>query len=312
MRIDVAVDGGQSQVRVQVSGARTPVDSAGVGRFDPDPSAALIARVRAAIAQVAPEASVRRMVLGLTTLPGTVVHQRQLAARIGSTFHASEVFVCGDALTAHAGAFRGAAGVVLTVGTGIACLGFDPGTGEMQIVDGDGFLLGDAGGAFWMGSRGVGAVLQAADGRGAKSALTRSAERRFGRREDLAAHLHSQPRAVSLIAEFAQDVQEAAAWGDEVARAIVDDAAAQLARTAMAAACRIASAPVRIALTGRAIATGTILRQSVDLILGQQNELKRVEPAGDPLDGARWLLEAAPDNPRAATYLRHASEWREK
>ena len=288
----VAVDGGQSKVLVRVSGLPESIAVEGLGRLEGDLAAGLIARIHTALSSLAGGVPrIRRMVLGLTTIPATEPERRDLARRIAEAFSAAEVYLGGDALTAHAGAFGGAAGVVLTVGTGVACLGFDPATGDVRRVDGDGFLLGDTGAAFWIGSRGIEAVLRAADGRGGPTALTNACAQRFGEHAELAAHLHSLPRAVSAIAGFAVDVQAAALAGDAAARTIVAEAADELVHTAWAASAVMTTRPVHLALSGRVVAPGSALRGAIDARLRAEPHLVIVPAAGDPLDGA-WALVA--------------------
>ena len=288
----VAVDGGQSKVLVRVAGLPESIAVEGLGRLEGDLAAGLIARIHTALSSLAGGVPrIRRMVLGLTTIPATEPERRDLARRIAEAFSAAEVYLGGDALTAHAGAFGGAAGVVLTVGTGVACLGFDPATGDIRRVDGDGFLLGDTGAAFWIGSRGIEAVLRAADGRGGPTALTNACAQRFGEHAELAAHLHSLPRAVSAIAGFAVDVQAAALAGDAAARTIVAEAADELVHTAWAASAVMTTRPVHLALSGRVVAPGSALRGAIDARLRAEPHLVIVPAAGDPLDGA-WALVA--------------------
>jgi len=288
--VDVAVDGGQTGIRVRVTGAAEPVVVEGLGRLEGDLGEGLIDRIRRCLTHLPGGIpAIRHMVLGLTTLPASSSEREELAARVGLALGAERVSVAGDALTAHAGAFSGAAGVVLTVGTGIACIGFDPGVDGFRLVDGDGFLLGDAGSGFWIGSRGVEAVLRAADGRSGPTSLAEACRARFGDEAGLAARLHSLPRPVASIAAFAVDVLDAARGGDAVALAIVDEAADELARTARAASAVVSTRPVRIAMSGRLVAPGTPLRAQLEARFAHDGEREIAPAAGDPLDGA-WAL----------------------
>jgi glucosamine kinase len=305
--VDVAVDGGQSGVRVRVTGAAEPIIVEGLGRLEGDLGEGLIDRIRGSLAQLPGGVPVvGHMVLGLTTLPASAREREELAERVGMALGAERVWVAGDALTAHAGAFAGAAGVVLTVGTGIACIGFDPRVDRFRLVDGDGFLLGDAGSGFWIGSRGVAAVLRAGDGRAGPTSLTEACRLRFGEEDGLAVRLHSLPRAVASIAAFAVDVQVAARGGDAVARAIVEEAADELACTARAAAAAVSTRPVRIAVSGRLVSPGMPLRVALDARFAQDAEAEIVAAAGDPLDGA-WALVS---KVVGAAYDHHMTGWR--
>ena len=176
----VGVDGGQSSIRLQVVGAADAVTVEGVGRLDGDPVRLVIERVAEAWEIAAPATQViDRMVLGLTTLPAAPADREEFTRLLADTIPVREIWLASDAVTAHAGAFPDGEGISLTVGTGVACFGVND-AGETVRVDGDGFLLGDAGGGFWMGARGVGAVLQERDGRGPATALAAACDARYG------------------------------------------------------------------------------------------------------------------------------------
>ena len=75
--------------------------------------------------------------------------------------------VTGDADSARAGAFLGAPGVVVIAGTGSMASGWN---GESSArAGGHGFLLGDEGGAYWIGRAAVRAALRWEDGMGGGS-----------------------------------------------------------------------------------------------------------------------------------------------
>ena len=220
--------------------------------------------------------------LGLTTMPADPVTADRLADGIAQVTGAQEVWLTGDAVTAHAGALPDGHGIVMVVGTGIACLGIDASTGRTRRVDGDGFLLGDAGASFWIGSRGIEAALRSVDGRGAPTTLAAAAEERFGPLDLLPARLHAQERPVNAVAQFAAIVQDHARDADAVAAAIVTDAGAQVVASVLAAAQIFARGPVPVALAGRAVAPGTPLRSDIDARLRAEPGLEQVDAAGHP------------------------------
>jgi glucosamine kinase len=77
------------------------------------------------------------------------------------------VHVTGDADSARAGAFLGGPGVVVIAGTGSMASGWN---GESSArAGGHGFLLGDEGGAYWIGRAAVRAALRWEDGMGGGS-----------------------------------------------------------------------------------------------------------------------------------------------
>ncbi|MBX3194273.1 MAG: BadF/BadG/BcrA/BcrD ATPase family protein [Schumannella sp.] len=287
MIVSVGVDGGQSQVRLAIAGRDGVHVVEGVAHSDGDTVALVADGVAEAWHRArAVDDEPGRMVLGLTTMPADDSEAGRLAEAIAERTGAREVWLTGDAVTAHAGALPDGHGVVMVVGTGIACLAIDAATGASRRVDGDGFLLGDAGASFWIGSRGIEAALRSADGRGQETSLDGAAVQRFGELDTLAARVHALDRPVNAIAHFASVVQEHAAAGDAVADRIIAAAAEEIARTVLAAASVVTPAPVPVALEGRAVADGTPLRARVVARLRDEPGVRMVEAAGTPLDGA--------------------------
>jgi len=307
----IGVDGGKSTVRLRVGGGAEHPDVLrdGVTHGDGDTYATLVATIsdawNEARSSLPDEARIERIALGLTTLPSAAPQRAALAQTIGETLGAAEVWLMGDAIIGHAAAFADRSGVALIVGTGIACLAVDAATGTSLRVDGDGFLLGDNGSAFWIGSRGLAAVLAASDGRGPHTALTASSEVLYGEHADLASHVHSIPRPVNAVAAFAEQVQLAAGAGDEVASAIVRGAAAELMKTALAAANIFDGSPVPLAITGRAVSAGTPLRTALLESIAAEPRLAPVTTTSAPVEGALAIAESGLITP----YGSYITEW---
>lgn len=315
MMVTIGVDAGQSQIRAAVSGRPEVVTVEGVAHSDGDTIALVVARVAEACAQLLGDSGqLARIVLGLTTLPAAEADIQQLARELGVATGASEVWLTGDAVVAHAGALPSGHGIVMVVGTGIACLAVDGVSGLTKWVDGDGFLLGDNGASFWMGRHGIAAALSCADGRGGPTSLLDAAVERFGPVATLAATLHAAERPVNAIAQFAAVVQQHAGAGDAVAVGIVERAAVEIVGTIRAASSLFAltlspeadSAAVPVALLGRAAAPGTVLRDAVERVLADETTLTLVEAVGTPLDGACSLAAAAGATP----YDKLITPWR--
>jgi N-acetylglucosamine kinase-like BadF-type ATPase len=305
--VSVGVDGGQSQVRLAISGRPAVFTSEGVAHSDGDTVGLLVEAVADAYgrARLADD-TIGRIVLGITTMPGDAPTRERLAAAVSAATGAHEVWLTGDAVTAHAGALPAHHGIVLVVGTGIACLAIDASSGRTRRVDGDGFLLGDSGASFWIGRRGISAALASTDGRGGTTTLTAAAEERFGAAVSLAATVHSLDRPVNAVAQFAAIVQQHAREGDAIASAIVDDAAHELVSTANAASSIFDETPVALAVLGRAASEGTPLRDALDRLLEFQPRLSLVAAAGTPLDGATDFAQ----NGAPAAYDSLISKWR--
>jgi N-acetylglucosamine kinase-like BadF-type ATPase len=285
----LGVDGGQSTIRVGYSGGPAPVEAEGVSRQEGD----VVRSVAAAVVDgwhSAGAPQVDRAVLGLTTAPTDVPSRQTLCAEVASGVHVPEVWLADDAVTGHAGALSLGWGVSIIVGTGVACLAL-PQQGGPRVIGGHGFLLGDEGGAWWMGREGVRAVLRAADGRGPATTLTERAERQFEGLSNLGERLHSADRPVNSIARFAPAVLAAADEGDAVAAAIADQAVDELTALAGAAAASIApaGAVVPLALGGRLMQDGPLRQQFEHAIQERLPTIRTRSADGSPLDGALLL-----------------------
>jgi N-acetylglucosamine kinase-like BadF-type ATPase len=291
MRV-LAVDGGQSGIRLAHSDGGPATEVQGVSRQEGD----VVAAVADAVARGWRDgrfSTPDRVVLGLTTAPSDPEALDRLGGLVAAATGADEVWITDDAVTAHAGALSMGWGVSLVAGTGVACLAL-PRAGAPRIIGGHGFLLGDEGGGFWIGSRGLGAVLRAVDGRGPRTGLRAPAEAAFGPVTGLHVRVHEADRPVNTIAQFAPDVLAAAADGDPVASAITNDAAGELTGVITAGVAAVdgetAREVVPLALGGRLLATGTELRRRLDGVLASARLPVAVRDADrSALEGALML-----------------------
>lgn len=318
MSFTVGVDGGQSEIRLRVSGEPDAASAPGVSHLETDATSALVDTIARLWDGRGHEVS--RLVGGLTTVPATDEERRRLAAAVAAVTGAREVWLGGDDVTSHVGALGGSTGVVLSVGTGVACLAVDADRGTHRGFDGAGYLVGDEGGGFWLGRHGIRAALAADEGRGPATSVTEAVAALFEGLDDLAIRLHSNPRAVDTIARIAPVVLAEAAAGDEVAASIVSDAAARLVKTASAAIRFLAPAPdVSVALSGRLLLGGEAtplavaalrlspgeagegglqLAEAVTAgIAAAHPEVAVFTAKGSSLDGACTLAEAATPGP---------------
>ena len=284
----LAVDGGQSQIRLRHSEMGDGVEVDGVSRQAGDIVAAVADSVGAGWRQLG-SPKVDRAMLGLSTAPSDTDSANRLCAMVSDATGASEVWLADDAVTSGVGALSGQSGVSLTVGTGVACLSV-PAAGDPRILGGYGYLLGDEGGGYWIGRRGLSAVLRLAEGRGPHTLLTAHAEDRYGDLDDLHVRIHDAPRAVDQIARFAPVVVDAAAEGDDVASGIVDEAVLELANLAEVGVKHVGQASVDVTLGGRLLAGANELRNRLERVLGTQVRSACVRSAdGSALDGAMAL-----------------------
>ncbi|MGZ0212383.1 MAG: N-acetylglucosamine kinase [Actinomycetales bacterium] len=288
----LAVDGGQSGIRLKSSAQPGTVEVDGVSRLEGDTMRSVAGAVATAWSH-GKFAPVDRVIMGLTTVPADTASFSRLAELVSATTGASEVWIANDTATSHAGALSAEAGVSLNTGTGVACLAVRE-NGETRTVDGDGYLLGDSGGGFWLGSRGISAVLRALDGRGETTSLTTRAAEQFEGLDNLAARLHSAHRPVNRISQFARSVLAAASDGDAVANSIVEQAAHELFLTARVAVAWVAvDAP--LALGGKLLGPNTLL--FARLVEHLASEGMSFRPAdGSALDGALLIGSGNTDN----------------
>lgn len=264
MRGVLGVDGGQSGIRLRHSGGDRVVEVDGVSRLEGDTVAAVADAVARALrnCDLGPAELV---VLGLTTAPADTAASDRLCRLVSEATGAPRVWLADDAVTSHAGALSLGWGVSLVVGTGVACLAL-PADGEPRIIGGHGYLLGDEGGAFWIGRQGLRAVLRAGDGRGPGTALAGAASDRFGSAANLHVRLYELGRPVNEIAYFAPEVLAAAEAGDAVADGILDEAVSELVLVAQAGAAwaGVGASTVPLALGGRLFAEGSAIRRRFD------------------------------------------------
>ena len=290
----LGIDGGQSGTRLRDSDGRE-ASSSGVSYLEGDTVQALVDTVIVAW-RAGRFDPVDRVVLGLTTAPADGAAADRLCAGVAAATRAAEVWLADDAVTSHAGALSLGWGVSVVAGTGVASFAL-PEAGEGRIVGGHGFLLGDEGGAFWIGRRALASILRAREGRDPEGVATSgplptAAVQRFGSLDDMPARLHASARPVDAIADFARDVFDACEDGDSLATQVVDDAAGELSLL-VASGTRWAGADgsaVPLAVGGRLLADGTPLRRSLEAALGRANLPVVLRPAdSNPVEGAVLL-----------------------
>jgi N-acetylglucosamine kinase-like BadF-type ATPase len=231
---------------------------------------------------------------------GTAVQQRGLTlAAEALGLPPTRLAVTGDERTALAGAFGGAAGLVVICGTGTICVGSD-GRGQQRRVAGYGWLLDGAGSAMDIGRDGLALSLRMADGRVAATALQGAIWRALGLQSGDA---EAPQRIKALVVEpsfgaagfarLAPVVAELAAEGDPQAAAILDTNAKALAQMAAAVARQLdLPAPAICAMGGGLIhlpGLGERFRQAVGEHLPRA---RLVAPIGDACQGALQLAAA--------------------
>ncbi|MFC6256913.1 N-acetylglucosamine kinase [Kocuria oceani] len=244
-----------------------------------------------------PGRPVDTVVAGLAGLLSAAEHAPLLRAGLAARYPGAEVIVTSDAITSHAGALSGQAGVVLAAGTGVSVLAVTA-DGTYSLVDGWGYLLGDAGSGYAIGRAGLDEALRQADGRGGSPVLLDRTVARWGDPRRVPRTVHASENPARVVASFARDVFAAARSGDDASQKICDEAARELALS-VAAAVRIAhlDPPVQLATTGGLLNAGPVLTDPLDRHLDQMLPGISRRPAdGDALSGG-YLIAADPDLP---------------
>jgi hypothetical protein len=140
-----------------------------------------------------------------------------------------------DVVAAHAGAFAGDPGVVLSAGTGAIAFGADE-YGEKFYADGWGPLIGDEGSGYWMGVEAMKAVCRDQDGRGPKTRLVAPilGEMQVPSVDELVRLVYSPQCTRERIAALSRIVLEMAETGSNEAADIRGRAVAFLTRSVVA------------------------------------------------------------------------------
>lgn len=293
----LAVDAGQTEIRVALAGERDPHRAArapGVLRIDGAAVGAdkVAGALVAAVGELGPLPAVEAIGVGLSGFEAArdedLRHVEEvLRARVG----AARVTIASDGVTSLLGALGERLGAVVAAGTGTVCVARGP-RGWAK-VDGWGSLLGDAGSGFAIGRAGLDAALRELDGRRGSRALLAAAEQRFGEPTGIVEAVHRSPAPTRTVASFAQDVAQVAAEGDPLARSILEDAGRELALTACAALERAfdRGEAVAVSYSGSVFAAGLLLDEFARELASRRPDAQLLPPEADALAGAALLAE---------------------
>ncbi len=272
-----------------------------VGITDPGGLTQAVARMRAVRDALAVDPAVLSdadvVVAGVAGLWSAPDRASALRDGLAALFPGARVIVTSDAVTSHAGALSGRPGVVLAAGTGVSVVALSP-AGELSLVDGAGYLLGDAGSGYAIGRAGLDLALLPAAGREGSAALLARARARWGDPRGLPRAVQGAPNPAKEVASFARDVFEAAREDDVVARRLCEDAGRELATSVAAAVARAGlEHPVRVATTGGLLNAGKVLVEPFERHLDRLVPgATRQDAEGDALCGG-LLLALDPDLP---------------
>jgi N-acetylglucosamine kinase-like BadF-type ATPase len=297
----LAVDAGQTEIRVALAGERDPRPAArgpGVLRMDgaavdaDHVAGALIAAVDA----LGPLPQVDAVGVGLSGFEAAREEDlRQVGELLRARLGVERVTIASDGVASLLGALGDRLGAVVAAGTGTVCVARGP---ERWVkVDGWGSLLGDDGSAFAIGRRGLNSGLRELDGRGGSEALLAAAAERFGEPPEIAEAIYRSAVSTRTVASFARDVAQVAADGDPEARSILEDAGRDLAVTACAGLGRAFApgAPAAVSYSGNVFLAGPPLLDSfAEELARRRPEATLVPPEADALAGAALLAELGP------------------
>jgi glucosamine kinase len=298
----LAVDAGQTEIRVALAGERDPRLTArapGVQRMDGAAVGAdhVADALLAALDALGPVPEVEAVGVGLSGFEAAREEDlRHVGELLRTRIGVERVTIASDGVTSLLGALGEALGAVVAGGTGTVCVARGP--ERWAKVDGWGSLLGDDGSAFAIGRSGLNAGLRELDGRGGSQALLAAAAERFGEPAGIAEAVYRSEVPTRTVASFARDVAQVAAGGDAAARSILETAGRELAVTACAGLARALDPgdAAAVSYSGSVFATGSPLIDAFSEELARlRPDAKLVPPAGDALAGAALLAERGPE-----------------
>lgn len=164
--------------------------------------------------------------------------------------------------------------------------------GELIRAGGWGYLFGDEGSGFAIGSAALRAVMQAHDGRGSKTLLSGLVLERYSLRTppELIHTIYSAESPRLKIASLAALVEQAAEQSDSVAIAILKESAAELARTIAAVYPKLGTSAVPLVIAGGTMLHGMYLKKAFHQSCKTQGlEFTTIHHMAEPAEGALQL-----------------------
>ena len=185
--------------------------------------------------------------------------------------------------------------LALICGTGSIVYGRTT-TGEVIRAGGWGYLFGDEGSGYTIGISALRAVMRAHDGRGPETLLSKLVLERYGlQTPPELVHTIYRTESPAAAATLSDLVEHAAAQGDAVAIAILEESAQELARAIAAVYPKLGTSRAPLVITGGTILHGRYLKKAFShacetekLAFTRINYL--AEPAEGSLRLARKLL----------------------
>jgi N-acetylglucosamine kinase-like BadF-type ATPase len=165
-------------------------------------------------------------------------------------------------------------------------------TGELIRAGGWGYLFGDEGSGYAMGSAALRAVMQAYDERGPETILSELILARYGLSTppELVHKIYGAESPRLEVATLSDLVEQGAERGDSVAISILEEAAQALVRTVAALYLKLGTSPASLVITGGTILHGSYLKKAFHRACETQRlAFTEVRYMAEPADGALRL-----------------------
>jgi len=224
---------------------------------------------------------------------GRAPEQEALAAAITAAGVAERVDVRGDIEIALAAAFGDGPGILINAGTGSIAYARGP-DGRLHRAGGHGWQLGDEGGGYWLGRRGLSAAARAHDGLEESSTLLERLLMALGLQtfDDLIRWTATATPA--QVAALAPHVLNAAREGETVAQQIVEEAAAELSQLVRVLLPHFSGTdPIKMATAGGLLRPGSPLLIALRSNLATDLPRARISEGGAQVDSPAGALRLA-------------------
>ncbi|MDX2029449.1 MAG: BadF/BadG/BcrA/BcrD ATPase family protein [Blastocatellia bacterium] len=213
-------------------------------------------------------------------------HHRQMLTALKEALPIPEIALETDARVALAGATGNLPGIVIIAGTGSIACGINA-RGRFARAGGWGPTMGDEGSGSYIGRRALEAIVMAYDYRGEPTAMMEPILRHFGVSSppELPPVIYDAPdRALREIAQLSKIAVKAAQDGDPVAKAILRDAAVELAKaaTAVIEQLRMEGDSFQVAYVGGVFEAGELILAPLREEILKVAPNARIEPPIDP------------------------------
>jgi len=219
----------------------------------------------------------------------TLLDKERLETAIRNCGFTNSLLVCNDALVALAAENNGLNGGILISGTGSIAYGVDR-LGVLHRVGGWGHIIDDEGSAYAIARDALKAIMEAVDGRGAKTMLSEVVRENYQLKsvDDIIDFLYGSKGVKHEVAKIATEVS-ACYEKDQVAKAIIERASKQLIRMIMALKNKLNEECFTLVVCGSVLLKNDTIYKAVCAGVPDSIKIKRLENA--PTVGAYILAK---------------------